>query len=54
MEPVLRGDRCLRAPLLGAAPLETSWIVLLISTAIGSAFAFAMFAGFRSRIAYWM
>jgi ABC-2 type transport system permease protein/lipopolysaccharide transport system permease protein len=43
-----------RAPLLGAAPLETSWVVLLISTAIGSAFAFGMFARFRSRIAYWM
>ncbi len=44
----------LRAPLLGVATAETSWPVLLATTVIGCALTFAMFARFRSRIAYWI
>jgi ABC-type polysaccharide/polyol phosphate export permease len=44
----------IRAPLLGAVPADTSWIVLLIWTVVGCAFGFARFARFRARIAYWV
>jgi ABC-2 type transport system permease protein/lipopolysaccharide transport system permease protein len=44
----------IRAPLLGGVPAETSWIVLLAWTVVGSAFGFALFARFRARIAYWI
>lgn len=44
----------LRAPLIGAATAESSWPVLLATTVVGCTLAFAMFARFRSRIAYWI
>ena len=44
----------LRAPLLGLAPAEGSWIMLLVSNVIGCAIAFTVFARFRGRIAYWI
>lgn len=44
----------IRAPLLGATPAETSWAVLLVWTVISTGVGFALFAKFRSRIAYWV
>jgi ABC-type polysaccharide/polyol phosphate export permease len=44
----------LRAPLIGVATAESSWPMLLGTTIVGCAFTFAMFARFRSRIAYWI
>jgi ABC-type polysaccharide/polyol phosphate export permease len=43
-----------RAPLLGHAVSETSWLVLLCTTVFGSGMTFALFARFRTRIAYWV
>jgi ABC-type polysaccharide/polyol phosphate export permease len=44
----------LRAPLLGLPPAEGSWIMLLVSNLLGCVVAFAVFARFRGRIAYWI
>jgi ABC-2 type transport system permease protein/lipopolysaccharide transport system permease protein len=52
--PLFAAIDVVRAPLLGVAPVPTSWPVLLVATAIGSGFTFAVFARFRSRIAYWV
>ena len=43
-----------RAPLLGVPTAETSWIILSAMTILGFAITFAVFARFRSRIAYWI
>ena len=43
-----------RAPLLGVPTAETSWIILLVMTILGCGITFAVFARFRSRIAYWI
>ncbi len=44
----------IRAPLLGQAPHAMSWVVALAVSAGGCALALALFAKFRSRIAYWV
>jgi ABC-2 type transport system permease protein/lipopolysaccharide transport system permease protein len=44
----------LRAPLIGAATAETSWPVLIATTVLGCIVTFAVFARFRTRIAYWV
>ncbi len=43
-----------RAPLLGTVPEGSSWVILVLWTLVGSALAFALFARFRGRIAYWI
>jgi ABC-2 type transport system permease protein/lipopolysaccharide transport system permease protein len=43
-----------RAPLLGQAPTATNWLVSLGVTVAGSVIAFALFARYRWRIAYWV
>jgi ABC-type polysaccharide/polyol phosphate export permease len=43
-----------RAPLLGQAPTATNWLVSLGVTVAGSVLAFALFARYRWRIAYWV
>jgi lipopolysaccharide transport system permease protein len=43
----------LRAPLMGVAPTPVSWLVAILTTAVGGSIAFMLFARFRSRIAYW-
>lgn len=43
-----------RAPLLGQAASGVSWLVAAGSLLLGWAFAFALFARFRARIAYWL
>jgi len=44
----------IRAPLLGQAVTPSSWIILSVATLLGSAATFAVFARFRTRIAYWI
>jgi ABC-type polysaccharide/polyol phosphate export permease len=54
LNPLFAAVDVVRAPLLGAAPLTYSWMVLLIVTVIGCVGTFALFAKFRSRITYWI
>jgi ABC-2 type transport system permease protein/lipopolysaccharide transport system permease protein len=44
----------LRAPLIGVQTADTSWPVLLATTAVGCTVTFILFARFRPRIAYWI
>jgi ABC-type polysaccharide/polyol phosphate export permease len=43
-----------RAPLMGLPVPTTSWLAILMITAMGFAVAFALFARYRARIAYWV
>jgi ABC-type polysaccharide/polyol phosphate export permease len=43
-----------RAPLLGMAPENTSWPILIACTIAGSTLSFYFFVRFRARIAYWI
>jgi ABC-2 type transport system permease protein len=52
--PLFAAIDVVRAPLLGVATAETSWIILLVMTILGCGLTFAVFARFRSRIAYWI
>jgi len=52
--PLFAAVDVVRAPLLGVATAETSWIILLLMTVLGCGVTFAVFARFRSRIAYWI
>jgi ABC-type polysaccharide/polyol phosphate export permease len=54
LNPLFAAIDVVRAPLLGTMPLPYSWPVLLIVTLVGSLVTFALFAKFRSRIAYWI
>jgi len=54
LNPLFAVIDVVRAPLLGVAPAESSWIVLLIMTVLGCSVSFAAFARFRTRIAYWI
>jgi homopolymeric O-antigen transport system permease protein len=54
LNPLFAGIDVVRAPLLGDAVSETSWLVLLCTTVFGSGMTFALFARFRTRIAYWI
>jgi ABC-2 type transport system permease protein/lipopolysaccharide transport system permease protein len=44
----------IRMPLLGKAPLASSWASVAAVTVIGFAVMFVFFARFRNRIAYWV
>lgn len=44
----------IRAPLLGEPVVPSSWVILIAATLLGSAATFAIFARFRTRIAYWI
>jgi ABC-type polysaccharide/polyol phosphate export permease len=44
----------LRAPLLGRAPADESWIFLTCTLVIGWAGTFLFFSRFRRRIPYWL
>ena len=52
--PLFAAIDVVRAPLLGVPAAETSWIMLLAMTVLGSAISFALFVRFRTRIAYWI
>jgi ABC-type polysaccharide/polyol phosphate export permease len=54
LNPLFAAVDVVRAPLLGNAVGETSWLVLLGSTLFGCGLTFALFARFRTRIAYWI
>ena len=54
LNPLFAAIDVVRAPLLGAAPAENSWLVLSLMTVLGCGVTFAMFARFRTRIAYWI
>lgn len=54
LNPIFAAIDVIRAPLLGKSPASLSWLVLVLTTIAGSAFTFACFARFRSRIAYWI
>jgi ABC-type polysaccharide/polyol phosphate export permease len=54
LNPLFAAIDIVRAPLIGRAPAPHSWAVLLVATAVGAALTFALFARFRSRIAYWV
>jgi ABC-type polysaccharide/polyol phosphate export permease len=54
LNPLFAAIDVVRAPLLGLAVSETSWIVLLSTTVLGCGITFALFARFRTRIAYWI
>lgn len=54
LNPFFAAIDVIRAPLLGQAPVASSWPVLIVTTLIGSSLTFAFFARFRSRVAYWV
>jgi ABC-type polysaccharide/polyol phosphate export permease len=54
LNPLFAAIDVVRSPLLGAATAGKSWIVLLIVTVLGCSATFALFARFRTRIAYWI
>jgi ABC-type polysaccharide/polyol phosphate export permease len=54
LNPVFAAIDVIRAPLLGAATAGSSWPVLLLVTVLGCGATFAIFARFRTRIAYWI
>jgi len=54
LNPLFAAIDVVRAPLLGNGVSATSWIVLLGTTLLGCGVTFALFARFRTRIAYWI
>jgi len=51
--PLFAALDVIRSPLLGINPSPHSWPVLLVSTILGAALTFLVFARWRSRISYW-
>jgi len=54
INPIFHFLEVVRAPLVGSASSVLSWTVVLGTTVVGFAITLAMFARFRSRIAYWL
>ncbi len=54
LNPIFAAIDVIRAPLLGKVPVDLSWLVLVVTTLVGSSLTFAFFVRFRSRIAYWI
>jgi ABC-type polysaccharide/polyol phosphate export permease len=54
LNPFVAAIDVVRSPLLGVAPADTSWLILLAATVLGCLGGFALFARFRTRIAYWI
>jgi ABC-2 type transport system permease protein/lipopolysaccharide transport system permease protein len=52
--PLFAAVDVLRGPLLGQPTARYSWTILATMTVLGCAAAFAFFARFRSRIAFWV
>jgi ABC-type polysaccharide/polyol phosphate export systems, permease component len=44
----------IRAPLLGAVPSLTSWLVVLIISIVGWGFTLLVFSRLRHRVVYWL
>ena len=54
LNPFFAAIDVMRAPLVGKAPAEYSWDIMLLLTVVGSAVTFAFFARFRSRLPFWV
>ena len=54
LNPLYAAIDVMRAPLLGQPTAPRSWAILIIMTAVVCTAAFAFFARFRSRIAFWV
>jgi len=54
LNPLFAAVDVLRGPLLGQPTAKYSWTILATITVFGCAAAFAFFARFRSRIAFWV
>jgi ABC-type polysaccharide/polyol phosphate export permease len=54
LNPLFAAVDVLRGPLLGQPTARYSWPILATVTVLGCAAAFAFFARFRSRIAFWV
>jgi len=54
INPLFHFIEIIRAPILGHAPTEFTWMVVLGTTIVGIIFSLAMFSRFRCRIAYWV
>ena len=54
LNPLFAAIDVIRAPLLGKAAVPTSWAIVFVSTVVGCAVTFLLFARFRTRIAYWI
>lgn len=52
--PLFAAIDVVRGPLLGRPTADSSWFALGIVTLLGCSVTFALFARFRSRIAYWI
>lgn len=44
----------IRAPLLGVVPTLTSWLVVVVITAVGWGITLLIFSRYRHRVAYWV
>jgi ABC-type polysaccharide/polyol phosphate export permease len=51
--PLYHFIEIVRAPLIGIVPPASSYIAVLIMTAVGWLATYALFRVFRQRIAYW-
>jgi homopolymeric O-antigen transport system permease protein len=54
LNPLFAAVDVVRAPLLGVPIEPSSWLMLVGVTLVGCGLTFAVFARFRSRIAYWI
>ncbi len=54
INPIYHFMEVVRAPLLGQLPAPLSWPVVCLVTVVGFAGTVALFARYRSRIAYWV
>lgn len=54
LNPVYHLLEIMRAPLLGAMPTTTNWLVSLAMAVIGTIFSLAFYGNYRRRIAYWL
>jgi len=54
LNPLFAMIDVLRAPLLGVSQAPYSWTILIGMTVLGCATAFAFFARFRHRLAFWV
>jgi ABC-type polysaccharide/polyol phosphate export permease len=53
LNPLYHFINVVRAPLLGKVPALSSYVVVILITAVGWAVTYAFFSRFRKRIAFW-
>ena len=54
LNPVFHLVEIMRAPLLGAMPTATNWLVSIAMAMVGSLLALAFYGNYRRRIPYWL